>query len=231
MSPPSVIYEHREANVARRVCRQGRVGRSGSGDSTRSSWVGTLCYNQGSALLEVFSRTHSAGSAIDVGEWLSLVEHLVRDQGVGGSNPLSPTNLSLTYSISYAAFAARFAAFFGTFGTTDTEYGNSKPIPNSSALFFRKPCCPSPCRRDRPSNYPRAPTSSREGPWGMRFHSSGTCSGNAGTRGFPPCDLPCSDSRSQASSAPDASGDEECSTARAASRTSSGIEGPSFAYR
>ncbi len=27
------------------------------------------------------------------GEWLSLVEHLVRDQGVGGSNPLSPTNV------------------------------------------------------------------------------------------------------------------------------------------
>jgi hypothetical protein len=30
-----------------------------------------------------------------VGEWLSLVEHLVRDQGVGGSNPLSPTIISL----------------------------------------------------------------------------------------------------------------------------------------
>src|ERR1700688_2290379 len=29
---------------------------------------------------------------VSVGEWLSLVEHLVRDQGVGGSNPLSPTN-------------------------------------------------------------------------------------------------------------------------------------------
>jgi hypothetical protein len=29
-----------------------------------------------------------------VGEWLSLVEHLVRDQGVGGSNPLSPTTVS-----------------------------------------------------------------------------------------------------------------------------------------
>jgi hypothetical protein len=28
---------------------------------------------------------------VTVGEWLSLVEHLVRDQGVGGSNPLSPT--------------------------------------------------------------------------------------------------------------------------------------------
>ena len=27
----------------------------------------------------------------DVGAWLSLVEHLVRDQGVGGSNPLAPT--------------------------------------------------------------------------------------------------------------------------------------------
>ena len=27
------------------------------------------------------------------GEWLSLVEHLVRDQGVGASNPLSPTIL------------------------------------------------------------------------------------------------------------------------------------------
>ena len=32
-------------------------------------------------------------SSLFVGEWLSLVEHLVRDQGVGGSNPLSPTNL------------------------------------------------------------------------------------------------------------------------------------------
>ena len=30
------------------------------------------------------------------GEWLSLVEHLVRDQGVGGSNPLSPTIFSHT---------------------------------------------------------------------------------------------------------------------------------------
>src|SRR5579884_2391740 len=31
--------------------------------------------------------------AYTIGEWLSLVEHLVRDQGVGGSNPLSPTNI------------------------------------------------------------------------------------------------------------------------------------------
>jgi hypothetical protein len=33
------------------------------------------------------------GASAHVGEWLSLVEHLVRDQGVGGSNPLSPTNI------------------------------------------------------------------------------------------------------------------------------------------
>jgi hypothetical protein len=32
------------------------------------------------------------------GEWLSLVEHLVRDQGVGGSNPLSPTNKSRNFN-------------------------------------------------------------------------------------------------------------------------------------
>jgi hypothetical protein len=44
-----------------------------------------VCYNGGLLL-------PSAWMAC-VGEWLSLVEHLVRDQGVGGSNPLSPTNL------------------------------------------------------------------------------------------------------------------------------------------
>src|SRR5947208_3209462 len=34
-----------------------------------------------------------SSSCNTVGEWLSLVEHLVRDQGVGGSNPLSPTKI------------------------------------------------------------------------------------------------------------------------------------------
>ena len=29
--------------------------------------------------------------AVSVGAWLSLVEHLLREQGVGGSNPLAPT--------------------------------------------------------------------------------------------------------------------------------------------
>jgi hypothetical protein len=42
-----------------------------------------------------------------VGEWLSLVEHLVRDQGVGGSNPLSPTNFPYAFmSIQYESNAA-----------------------------------------------------------------------------------------------------------------------------
>src|SRR2546427_3622948 len=31
-------------------------------------------------------------SFASVGAWLSLVEHSVRDRGVGGSNPLAPTN-------------------------------------------------------------------------------------------------------------------------------------------
>src|SRR5450755_2282387 len=38
------------------------------------------------------ARVSQAPVSLFVGEWLSLVEHLVRDQGVGGSNPLSPTN-------------------------------------------------------------------------------------------------------------------------------------------
>jgi hypothetical protein len=46
-----------------------------------------------------------------VGEWLSLVEHLVRDQGVGGSNPLSPTNLSL---ILVTFLLARILRYIGT---------------------------------------------------------------------------------------------------------------------
>ena len=37
-------------------------------------------------------RAFLVAACVTVGEWLSLVEHLVRDQGVGGSNPLSPTN-------------------------------------------------------------------------------------------------------------------------------------------
>src|SRR5438105_1008479 len=44
-----------------------------------------------------------------VGAWLSLVEHLVRDQGVGGSNPLAPTILP-----SFTSFETPCPAFHGT---------------------------------------------------------------------------------------------------------------------
>ena len=39
----------------------------------------------------VFPGSRSRGRRRCNGEWLSLVEHLVRDQGVAGSNPVSPT--------------------------------------------------------------------------------------------------------------------------------------------
>ena len=42
-----------------------------------------------------------------VGEWLSLVEHLVRDQGVGGSNPLSPTNIRCSTNFGSTKFSHR----------------------------------------------------------------------------------------------------------------------------
>src|ERR1700690_2406975 len=54
---------------------------------------GTECYNF--EVRQQFLRRAPAfplAPLHKVGEWLSLVEHLVRDQGVGGSNPLSPTN-------------------------------------------------------------------------------------------------------------------------------------------
>src|SRR5271169_3848866 len=51
-----------------------------------------------------------------VGEWLSLVEHLVRDQGVGGSNPLSPTN----FSTAYEQWKMRFVAMVSSLVSTVT---------------------------------------------------------------------------------------------------------------
>src|SRR5690348_13231519 len=51
--------------------------------------LGKLCYNSWSAAVRAPPAAHHLAG--NVGEWLSLVEHLVRDQGVGGSNPLSPT--------------------------------------------------------------------------------------------------------------------------------------------
>src|SRR5580704_8115594 len=65
--------------------------------AVRNRWSAELCYNEAVGALFLSSSPNNqreqARSIFHVGEWLSLVEHLVRDQGVGGSNPLSPTNL------------------------------------------------------------------------------------------------------------------------------------------
>jgi hypothetical protein len=56
----------------------------------------TGCYTlKGSQRLPSGARRSPSRAPSSVGEWLSLVEHLVRDQGVGGSNPLSPTIILL----------------------------------------------------------------------------------------------------------------------------------------
>ena len=53
-----------------------------------------------SVIINLYTRHYAqrVRAGFHVGEWLSLVEHLVRDQGVGGSNPLSPTIISKTYN-------------------------------------------------------------------------------------------------------------------------------------
>ena len=84
-----------------------------------------------------------------VGEWLSLVEHLVRDQGVGGSNPLSPTNLSLAHSIRQFEADSVLRSFL---------------LSKRHVVFHHV------IQIDQ-SNFSRAPTSSREDPWDTRSHS------------------------------------------------------------
>jgi hypothetical protein len=42
-------------------------------------------------------RLHHVSKMNTVGVWLSLVEHTVRDRGVAGSNPVTPTFSSLTF--------------------------------------------------------------------------------------------------------------------------------------
>ena len=54
-----------------------------------------------------------------VGAWLSLVEHSVRDRGVGGSNPLAPTNflIFLRESQNLAWRVTRFLLRLSVLGT------------------------------------------------------------------------------------------------------------------
>jgi hypothetical protein len=59
-----------------------------------------------SLFVSALDATQFHRTSAKVGEWLSLVEHLVRDQGVGGSNPLSPTNLLFGLAICFLLLAA-----------------------------------------------------------------------------------------------------------------------------
>jgi hypothetical protein len=66
----------------------GTRGRFATGPSERGFW-----YTLESAVSALYDQAWACSGSVRTvfGEWLSLVEHLVRDQGVGGSNPLSPT--------------------------------------------------------------------------------------------------------------------------------------------
>src|SRR5438128_3522608 len=50
-----------------------------------------------------------------VGAWLSLVEHSVRDRGVGGSNPLAPTKIDQANRPSIDGHRRLKAFFVGDF--------------------------------------------------------------------------------------------------------------------
>ena len=54
-----------------------------------------------------------------VGAWLSLVEHLVRDQGVGGSNPLAPT-IPLSPPPHGAGYQSGLGCCFASVGADET---------------------------------------------------------------------------------------------------------------
>ena len=51
------------------------------------------------------SNSHARMFRFVIGAWLSLVEHLVRDQGVGGSNPLAPIYKALSLQLLAALVA------------------------------------------------------------------------------------------------------------------------------
>ena len=63
----------------------------------RSKWTLAASETHGYKPRPHFGAT-PCGPAPTVGVWLSLVEHCVRDAGVGGSNPRTPTILSPTSS-------------------------------------------------------------------------------------------------------------------------------------
>ena len=84
----SLNSTNRSSNDADRECET-----DGAAGFARDAGGRGFCYTELSVSAGPFNQAGPVwGVSADVfGEWLSLVEHLVRDQGVGGSNPLSPT--------------------------------------------------------------------------------------------------------------------------------------------
>ena len=72
----------------------GWLGGAGLAKAALAPLAPRFCYTDPSAIKGKQRQAAPRRYALQpmFGEWLSLVEHLVRDQGVGGSNPLSPTN-------------------------------------------------------------------------------------------------------------------------------------------
>src|ERR1700680_1338680 len=97
-----------------------------------------------------------------VGEWLSLVEHLVRDQGVGGSNPLSPTNLFNNFQTT-SCTKNRAGLHLGLHLTRRRPWGTAScaHLPHLWPPFLRSPChfpsadppLPTPHRPARPTSF------------------------------------------------------------------------------
>ena len=87
--------------VQRQQCRV-NTGKSGFGSAAfclrarraaKGNWPPGILLHSGERTRGMYEPGKARGALPRnaFGEWLSLVEHLVRDQGVGGSNPLSPT--------------------------------------------------------------------------------------------------------------------------------------------
>src|SRR5687767_3462526 len=72
-----------------------------------------------------------------VGAWLSLVEHSVRDRGVGGSNPLAPTNFGATGSALRADFTP--SRRLGSLHYARASPARSVPVAFCSGYFVPGP--------------------------------------------------------------------------------------------
>src|SRR5688500_16817001 len=87
---------------------------------------GDVRYNDGSA---VPGRRDPSLAHMPVGAWLSLVEHSVRDRGVGGSNPLAPTNFLRYFPVTWVTDYSEHIG--NTFGPKGFSIGSSRHASSS----------------------------------------------------------------------------------------------------